>query len=103
FKGEITRVLNRLEVDAGSLEEARRQPRSFMARQLREWRRRWTDALVHATQLGEERIELALDRLIVLRYLLDHDILKRPGWKFRARYDEVMDIAVKGDPWGCGR
>lgn len=103
FKGEIARALDRVEVDAGALEEARRQPRSFVARQLREWRRRWLDSLTASTRLPEERIELALDRLVVLRYLLDHDILKRPGWRFRARYDEVMEIAAKGDPKGCGR
>ena len=103
FRGDLCTVLRRCEVEGGGLEEVRRQPRSAVARQLREWRERWTNVLTTQTRRANEEIELALDRLIVLRYLLEHDVLKRPGWRFKQRYDDLMAKAAEQESRGTGK
>lgn len=103
FKGDLGVVLRRCEVEHGSLDEVRRQPRSAVARQLREWRRRWTDTLIAQTRRPEVEIELALDRLIVLRFLFEHDVLKRPGWRFKQRYEDLMAQAAELESRGTGK
>jgi len=103
FRKELSIVLDRAEVEHGSFEEIRRQPRSAVARQLREWRRRSTDTLASQTRLPEETLDLALDRLIVLRFLMDHDILKKPGWRFKQRFEELMTSAGESEPRGVGK
>lgn len=103
FKAEMETPLQRCEVEHGALEEVRRQPRSAVARQLREWRRRWTDTLVGQTRRPEDDVELAIDRLIVMRYLLEHDVLKRPGWRFKQRYEDLMNTATAIESRGTGK
>lgn len=103
FNQEFGETLTRADIEHGSLEEIRRQPRSYLARQLREWAQRWCETLRADSQLPEELANQAIDRLLVLRYLFDHDILKRPGWRFQQRYAELLDAAFDAAPQPCGQ
>ena len=103
FRREFTGVLTREDLERGSLEEIRRQPRSYAARQLREWCHHWCETIVAETRLTEEYGALVIDRLLVLRYLFDHDILKRTGWRLRWRFTELAAKAFGPDPRGCGK
>jgi hypothetical protein len=103
FKKEMGMVIERGQIECGSLEELRRQPRTHVARQLREWRRRWSDTLAAFTEQPEEAVEIVLDRLVVLRFLLDHDIHKRSAWSLRTRYDEALAAAREPEPFGCAQ
>lgn len=103
FNGELAGVLTRANVERGSLEEVRRHPRSHAARQLREWCHHWCETLVARSRLDEEVALLSFDRLLVLRYLFDHDILKRSDWRLRRRFSEVTAKAFEPNPQGCGK
>jgi len=103
FKREFVEILSRPNVERGSLEEVRRQPRSYIARQLREWCHHWCETLVAEAKVGEDTAFLALDRLLVLRYLFDHDILKRTGWRLRQRFADLVTKAFSAQPRGVGR
>lgn len=103
FNQEFGGALNRSDVEHGSLEEVRRQPRSYLARQLREWCQRWCETLSADSRVSEELAHQAIDRLLVLRYLFDHDIMKRPGWRLQQRYADLLAMAFGPSPQGCGQ
>jgi len=103
FRRDFADILTRASIERGSLDEARRQPRSYVARQLREWCRHWCETLVADARLSEEHGFRAIDRLLVLRYLFDHDILKRTGWRLRKRFADLAAKAFGSKPEGCGR
>lgn len=103
FRREIAVVLNPAHVEQGSLDAVRREPRSESARRLREWCQTWCDTIAAESRLNEETGFLAIDRLLVLRFLFEHDILKRPGWLLRRRFSELVGKAFSADPRGCGR
>lgn len=103
FKRDFVDLLTRNHVERGSLDEVRRQPRSYAARQLREWCHHWSETFVAEAHISEELAHLALDRLFVLRYLFDHDILKRTGWRLRRRFTDLVAHAHSTRPLGCGR
>lgn len=100
---DFSAVLARHQVEQGSLEEVRRQPRSYLSRQLREWYRRWHKVLIAQCGQPEEAVALATDRLILLRYLVTHDVLKRSGWSLQERFRELMAVACTSDGHGCGK
>src|SRR5690606_19401479 len=91
------------EVAKGSLDDMRRQPRSFVARQLREWCHRWTQILVQQARLPEEKAQLVIDRLLVLRYLFYHDILNPEEWDLENRVADMLLRALSDPPRGAGR
>ncbi len=103
FAREMEETLRRTEVAAGSLEELRRPPRSNVARQLREWCQRWQQVLVAQGHVREETAELALDRIIVLRFLTGHNVLRRHGHAMRRRLNEIVARACLANGDGCGR
>lgn len=103
FRREFIPLLTRANVERGSLDEIRRQPRSHAARQLREWCHHWGTTIADNAYLPEEDGCLAIDRLLVLRYLFEHDILKRTGWYLRRRFSGVVGKAFSSDPRGCGK
>lgn len=96
-------VLSRSNVERGALDEIRRQPRSHVARQLRQWCEHWVDALAGDQRLPDNLAWLVIDRLLVLRYLFDHDILKRTGWRLRQRFTGLAEKAFSNDTRGCGK
>ncbi|NIA16641.1 MAG: hypothetical protein GWP08_21535 [Nitrospiraceae bacterium] len=109
FKRDFVDILTRADVERGALEEVRRQPRSYAARQLREWCHHWCETFMAGAAgrpqavLTEDVALLAIDRLLVLRYLFDHDILKRTGWRLRKRFADLAAKAFRADPRGCGK
>jgi len=103
FRREFAPLLTRAHIERGSLDEIRRQPRSQTARHLREWCQRWCATIVDDSYLPEEDGFLAIDRLLALRYLFEHDILKRTGWYLRKRFSGLIGKAFSNDPRGCGR
>lgn len=96
-------VLAKADVERGSLEEVRRQPRSYTARQLRDWCHHWCDTIAARGNLSKDTAFLAIDRLLIIRYLFDHDILKRPGWILKKRFGELIASAFSSNHHGIGR
>jgi len=103
FRREFVDVLTREPIERGALDEIRRQPRSYVARQLREWCHHWNETFMAEMRLSEESSLLAIDRLLVLRYLFDHDILKRTGWRLRQRYSDLIEKVFSDDSTGSGK
>ncbi|MBI4558052.1 MAG: hypothetical protein HY706_10770 [Candidatus Hydrogenedentes bacterium] len=103
FTREFGTTLTQSDVERGALEEIRRQPRSYIARQLREWCHRWCETMMVETRQPEETASLLIDRLLVLRYLMEHEILKRPGWRLRPRFLAVLRAAGGANGHGCGK
>jgi hypothetical protein len=103
FRRGLVDVLSQAGVEHGSLEEIRRPPRSEVARRLREWCHQWCETIVTEGRLPEEAGALAIDRLLVLRYLFEHDILRRTGWRLRKRFSDLVGKAFTSDPRGCGK
>ncbi len=99
---EFGGLLNEGAVSGGSLEEVRRQPRSFAARQLREWMQRWCDTLAMTWGVPEEPIWLFMDRLIVLRCVLEHRMLDFPGWCEAKPLVDILSRMAGGASIGCG-
>ncbi len=102
FRHDMAEALTRANVEHGSLEEVRRPPRSEVARRLREWRQHWCSTIVAESHVTEELASLFIDRILVLRYLFEHDILKRTGWTLRKRFAELIGQAYGRSPAGCG-
>jgi len=102
FNRHFVEVLDKADVERGSLEEVRRQPRSYVARQLREWCLRWCETIVADSGASKDTAFCAIDQLIVLRYLFAHDILRRSGWRFKKRFRDVVERAFSQDSTGCG-
>lgn len=96
-------VLSKSNIERGSLDEIRRQPRTQVARQLRQWCQHWVDSLTADHHLPEHLAWLTIDRLLVLRYLFDHDILKRTGWRLQRRFTGLVEKAFSDDTRGCGK
>lgn len=90
------------DVDQGALDELRRQPRSYVARQLREWAYRWSRTLVARHHAPEEAAHILMDRMLVLGFLMGHDILRRPGWSLGDRFAALVEKATGADPVGVG-
>ena len=104
FNRHFPEIISRADVERGALGSLRRQPRSYVARQLREWCCHWCAQICEAApQLSEQQAACALDRILVLRFLFYHDILKRTGWDFRKRFGGLVVRAVGGNAKGCGR
>jgi hypothetical protein len=104
FDAEIAPALKREAMDQGALDDLRRQPRSAVARRLREWSQRWTDTFVLRGRVSEETATLALDRLHVVRFLAEHDILRRTRWRLQKRFEDLIVLAenTPGRDSGCG-
>jgi len=102
FNSEFADALRRERMERGSLEELRRQPRSTLARQLREWSQRWIDHIAARARIAEELACLLIDRLLVIRFLFDHDILRRTKWRLQQRFEDLAARAAEAQPDGVG-
>jgi len=103
FNEEFVPVLKKSHVERGALEEVRRQPRSVVARQLREWSAQWINVIASRGQIPESTASLAIDRLLVVRYLFQHDILRRTKWRLQQRFAELVEHAESERPHDTGR
>ena len=102
FDQELAPVLMRSCVERGGLEEVRREPRSVVARRLREWGEHWTRTFAKRGGVSEESASLVIDRLLVVRYLFDRDILRRTRWRLQQRFSGLLDEAAAEIP-GVGQ
>ncbi len=102
FNEALAPVLEKDALERGILEEVRREPRSAVARQFREWRDRWTTHIAAQGGLGGETACLAVDRLVTIRYLYDRNILKRTRYHHQQRFNELCALAVSDAPKGVG-
>lgn len=103
FRRDMADPLRQADIDSGSLEQLRRPPRTEAARHLHEWCHYWRESIIANSGVTEDAAFLAIDRLLVLRYLFEHDILKRTGWRLRRRFAELVGKAFSADSRGCGR
>ncbi len=94
FNAQMADYLKRGQVARGALEEIRRDPRSTVARRLREWRERWQRSLSEYAQVSDGTLEALMDRLTVARFLFKHDILRRTRRRLEARFQELIDDAL---------
>ncbi|NLF57307.1 MAG: hypothetical protein GX580_06685 [Candidatus Hydrogenedens sp.] len=102
FNADLAPALRRQNVERGSLEDLRRQPRSVVARRLREWNQRWAEHLRREGRISEEAASLPGDRLCVARFLFGHDILRRTRDRLARRFGELVARASGVSPRGCG-
>ena len=103
FEGCMPSVLSRAAIERGALEELRRAPRSQSARQLQVWCHHWLDTVQARLPGVDQHAPVLIDRLLVLRYLFDHDIMKRPGWRLRQRFSDLVAMAFGPNTRGCGK
>lgn len=96
FAEQFGDVLAKSKVRVGSLDEVRRQPRSYVARHLRDWLHRWTEKLTIDWRAPEEAASLALDRLVVLRFLLEHAVPSREGEALIGEFSRLLGQAATG-------
>lgn len=100
---EFGDVLTKANVEGGGLDDVRRQPRSYVARQLREWLRRWCETLCVDWQAPEDAAWLAMDRLLTLRFMAEQDAKRKPGWHPAQQFENLMQAASQGVVTGMGR
>ncbi len=103
FNEEIAGELSKAAIQEGSLDDLRRHPKSYQARRLREWCVKWRELMGEKHGIPEDACSLAIDRLLLIRYLFDHDILRRPGWHFQKRFSDLLRLAFSANPDGCGK
>lgn len=90
FNAEMAKSLTKLNVESGALEEIRRQPRSYVARQLRAWIDRWSETYARELDVSKDDVIELFDCLLVMRYLFEHRVLGRPGDSIRNRFNTLM-------------
>lgn len=98
FVDEVMESLLREEVEHGALDELRRDPASFVARQLRTWCERWSVALSRESYGNEAIANTIMDRMLVLRFLYDHSICETPGWSFKGQFTHVISSSYEDAP-----
>lgn len=103
FEAEFSDALRRGNAERGALDEVRREPRSVSARRLREWCERWIATLATRGRISAETASIAVDRLMVVRHLFGHDILRRTKWRLEQRFTAVNGKASSGRARGVGR
>ena len=97
FNRQVAEYLKHGRVARGALEEIRREPRSTVARRLREWRERWKRALGEYHHVPENALDVLMDRLMVIRVLFQHDILRRTRCRLEERFMELSAEGVMGN------
>jgi len=93
FNREIADYLKRGMVARGALEEIRREPRSVTARRLRDWRKRWKRSFNEYNVVPETVLDALMDRLLVIRFLFEHDILRRTRRRLIVRFLDIVEQA----------
>lgn len=96
FNRDIADPLKRGRVARGALEEIRREPRSAAARRLREWRERWQRRLSEYHPISEAALESLMDRLMVIRFLFQHDVMRHTRRRLEERFLALCADGVTG-------
>jgi len=97
FNRQVAEYLKHGRVARGALEEIRREPRSMVARRLREWCERWKRILNEYHHIPESALDVFMDRLMVTRFLFQHDILRRTRRRLEERFLELCAEGVTGN------
>lgn len=79
----------------GGLDKARREPVSFIARQLRTWCERWTLELSREPFATEAIANAVMDRMLILRFLYDHPICDASNWSYKSRFTHLITSAYE--------
>ena len=103
FAGDFREVMQQTNVEDGALEGIRREPRSHVARHLRDWIQRWRETLVMEHQCSKEAAYQLIDRVLVIRYLFSHGALRRMGWGLQKRYQQLVGLAFSPNAGNCGK
>jgi hypothetical protein len=85
-----------------SLEEIRREPRSFMARQLRVWAQRTRSSMESMSPMNEDTAGEVIDRLLLLRFLYEHPVYEREDWSLRHLVSGIAWNAFEEGETPCG-
>lgn len=102
FMREILPEVRKERVDDGSLAELRRPSRSVSARQLREWRQRWSRRIQQEPWGSAESAEDLMDRLIVLRFLADRELDREGVSPLNKQLGSLAEYARRSDARGAG-
>ena len=94
FQDEFVPVLKKASVERGALDELRRQPRSVVARQLREWADHWIHVIAREGRISEDTASIVVDRLLTVRYLFARDIFRRTKARLQARFLDLSQRAA---------
>lgn len=97
FNHQVAEHLKHGRVVRGALEEIRREPRSMVARRLREWRERWKRLLNEYHHIPETNLDVLMDRLMIIRFLFQHDILRRTRRRLEERFLALCAEGVVGN------
>lgn len=103
FNDDVVPVLVRDRVDLGALDDLRGPSRTGAARQLRAWCDRWTRLMARHARITEEKASLVLDRLLVMRFLFEREILRRTRPRLEQRFYELVERAGTPRPHGVGQ
>lgn len=90
-------------VDQGSLREIRRNPRSYLGRQLREWRHRWSETLEQRSIASPSVADALMDRLLVLRFLAQREAGRKGESGLRNRISALGERARGPECEACGQ
>lgn len=102
FQQELVPVLKKTSVERGALDEVRRQPRSVVARQLRDWAGHWIQVIAREGKIAEETASLVIDRLLVARYVFERDLFRRTRPRLQARLRTLVEESARGHHSGTG-
>ncbi len=102
FNDLFTLVLRKDMMERGSLDEVRRQPRSVVALGIREWAEHWMGHISRGKDISEEQASIIVDRMWIIRYLMDHKIFRRRKWRLDQRFMSLVDRAYSAEAAGVG-
>ncbi len=103
FLIEIYDEITRECVVDGSLRELRRNPRSALAKQLRQWLQGWSDTIALQPGSSETVADALFDRLVVLRYLAEREQDRKGGSGLRNRITMLGAQARDNNPTRLGK
>ena len=103
FIHDVLPELLKENVDLGALAEVRRDPASYVARQLRVWLQRWATVLSREPYGSESVADSIMDRMLVLRFLYDHSICENTSWSFKLHFTHVISAAYDESPASARR
>ncbi len=103
FVRDVMEELLKENVDQGALVEARRDPASYVARQLRTWSERWVTVLSREPYGSEAVSDVIMDRILVLRFLYSHPICVTTSWSYKQQFTQVIASAYEESPASARR
>jgi hypothetical protein len=95
FSRDMMEALLHDDVARGALDELRREPSSYVARQLRTWIERWTLEMSREPYGSEAIAHAVMDRILIMRFLYDHPIYEAPEWSYKSRFTNVISSAYE--------